>query len=118
MRSIVAIFTVSACAFFVLCGNDASAEGWDHQRHPQLQKLLKDHQWERAKNYTSNVIQRKGDVDNDGIVKYDENDRFPCDDLRAMMNLWKVYFRSSGGLDDILIPRFHNRAVSCEIWER
>lgn len=84
----------------------------------RLRSLLRADRWRRARDHTWQLILQKGDRNGDGIMKYSENDNFPCRDLRLLMDLWRQHYGASSGYDDILIPRFKDRAVSCGIWSR
>jgi hypothetical protein len=86
--------------------------------YDRLGSLLRQQNWERAKDYTWQLIVQIGDRDNNRELNYEENDNFPCADLTRLMDLWRTHYRASSGYDDILIPRFHRRAVTCRIWVR
>jgi hypothetical protein len=86
--------------------------------YDQLRSLLQQRQWERARDYTWRLIVARGDQDNNQELNYEENDNFPCPDLTRLLDLWRTHYHASSGYDDILIPRFHRRAVTCGIWGR
>jgi len=83
-----------------------------------VERNLVSGRWVLASQQTWNVLLRLGDRNRDGTLDYQENDEFPCGPLTHLMNIWRMHYHSSGGYDDILIPRFHQRAVSCGIWLR
>ncbi|MEN8133176.1 MAG: GUN4 domain-containing protein [Pseudomonadota bacterium] len=83
--------------------------------YDRLRDLLKNRSWKQASDYTWRLMRQAGDRDRDGILNYPENDSFPCNDLRVLMILWGRYFGATRGYDDILLPRFNNRTVSCNI---
>jgi len=81
-----------------------------------LPQLLQESRWQRAHEATWNRLVAEGDRDGDGRLSYTENDDFPCDELGELSELWREHYGSSSGFNDILLPRFHNRFVSCGIW--
>jgi hypothetical protein len=101
-------------------GNGATAQQVrDHRVRSEIYRelldLLKKGSWEKAKDYSWRLMLQLGDRDRDGILNYPENDSFPCNDLRELMELWGQYFGTIKGFDDILLPRFNNRTDSCNI---
>ena len=110
-----------ACALSVpllsLYGSVARAQPAHAAQFAAIEKALAAKQWERAKDITWRLIVAAGDRNNDAGLDYGENDSFPCSELRQLTELWRRYYGSDGGYDNIVMPRFHGRAVSCGIYK-
>jgi hypothetical protein len=68
-----------------------SAKGIDYRK---LEDLLKRQQWKQADEETANVMLQAANLPEDGWLREEDIDNFPCEDLRTIDQLWVKY---SGG---------------------
>jgi len=78
--------------------------------------LLKAKKWQTANRVTWRDLLSNGDVNGDLKLGVSEIETFPCANLKRIVIVWKKYYGSSAGFNDLLIPLFRKRFISCGIW--
>ncbi|NEO88482.1 MAG: Clp protease [Spirulina sp. SIO3F2] len=81
-----------------------SAKGADYQ---QLRDFLKQQEWRKADEETRRLMLEVGDPDNKDYLDYENVEKFPCEDLRTINELWTVASNGHFGF-----------SVQKQIWQR